>query len=172
MQNETKIHAHAKMEPTRESKTLFNPLLEQLYEPDVVCLKPSNSLYEAAKEMLDNHVGNVLIVDEYSEKNIPVGIITDRDIVINSLAKKVDPASIELSTIMTKKIVTAPEDADLSTLVKILTEQGIGRIPIVNAAGELKGILSSKRLFQFFAQGLCELSSLSVEQQRREGKTH
>ncbi len=172
MQNETNAHTHSKIDPTQQSKQMFNPLLEQLYEPDVVCLKPSNSLYEAAKEMLDNHIGNVLIVDENSDKNIPVGIITDRDIVINSLAKKVDPATIKLSSIMTKKIVTAPEDADLSTLVKLLTEQGIGRIPIVDTAGELKGILSSKRLFQYFAQGLCELSSLSVEQQRREGKTH
>jgi CBS domain-containing protein len=167
MLKQYKAHSHSKMKSSKESH-----LLSELCESDVVCLEPSNTIYDAAKEMLEKHIGNVVITEERDGKVIPVGIVTDRDIVINSTAKKLDPESVKLSSIMTKKIVTVKENEDLTTLIKILTDEGVGRIPVVDEAGALMGILSSKRIFQYFAQGLCELSSLSVQQHRREEKVH
>jgi CBS domain-containing protein len=122
--------------------------------------------------MLENHIGDIVVTESHNGKTVPVGIVTDRDIVISSVAKKLAPETLKLSEIMTKKMVTATEGSNLSDLVQLLTDEGISRLPIVDSDGALKGILTSKRLFQYFAEGICELSSLSNQQQRREEKAH
>lgn len=172
MQKQSKVHSHSRVKSNQNKKGTFSLSLDQLYEKDVVCLKPDDTVYDAAREMLENHIGDIVITQEENGKTMPVGIVTDRDLVINATAKKLDPETIKLSDIMSKKVITATEDDDLTTLVRLVVDEGVSRLPIVDEAGNLAGILSSKRLFQYFAQGLCELSSISVQQQQREESTH
>jgi CBS domain-containing protein len=171
MQTESKTHAHSRLKSEVQRET-FHHSLDQLYEKNVVCLNSKSTISEAARLMAENHIGDIVITDETDGAVIPVGIVTDRDLVINSIAKDLDPKIVRLSEVMTKRIVTASEDDDLSSLVKLMTDEGISRLPIVDTVGSLKGILSSKRLFQFFAESLCELSSISVQQQSREEQMH
>jgi predicted transcriptional regulator len=170
--NEKQSHSHNRIKASGADKATFAPLMEQLCEKDVVCLKPSDTIFDAAERMCADHVGNVVIIDERSSKKIPVGMLTDRDIVINSIAKKLNPESVQISDIMSKKVVTASEDIEISELIQLITTEGVSRLPIVDSSGALIGILSSKRLFQYLAQGLCLLSSLSIQQQKREEKMH
>lgn len=155
-----------------QKKTNFSLSLDLLYEKDVVCLSADNTVLEAAELMRENHIGDVIVTQDLDGRGAPIGIVTDRDIVLHVVAKNLNPESIKLSEIMTKKIVTANENHDLSDLVKLITEEGVGRLPIVDKEGNLKGILSSKRLFQYFTQCLWDLSTFSGQQQRREGKAH
>lgn len=170
--NTQQSHSHNRIKASGAVKGAFAPLMEQLCEKDVVCLKSSDTIFDAAERMCADHVGNVVIVDEKNGKKIPVGMLTDRDIVINSIAKKLKPESVKISDIMSKKVVTATDDIEISELIQLITTEGVSRLPIVDSSGALIGILSSKRLFQYMAQGLCLLSSLSIQQQKREEKTH
>ncbi len=157
---------------SRTHMNLLDLTLSELYQKNVVCLKFNNTATDAAKLMLENHIGDVVVIDDESGKSIPVGIVTDRDIVIATVAKGLDPKSVKLSEIMSKKIVTASESEGLGNLVKMMTDEGLSRLPIVDSSGELKGILTSKKLFQTFTNALCDLASISVAQQRREEETH
>lgn len=56
----------------------------------VVFAKKDTSLLEAAQLMRQNHVGDVVIVDEKNGRRVPVGIVADRDIVIEVIAKEID----------------------------------------------------------------------------------
>jgi len=174
MLRSSRIHSHTRMRNKEKiSADTFGLSLKELYEKDVVCLKSSDTVFDAAQLMLENHIGDIVVTAIRDGKNVPVGIVTDRDIVIHSIAKKLAPESLKLSEIMTKKLVTVTEGSSLSDLVQLMTDEGINRLPIIDEMGALKGILTSKRLFQYFAQGLCELTSLSVQQQsREEEKTH
>ncbi|MEK6774094.1 MAG: CBS domain-containing protein [Bdellovibrionota bacterium] len=171
MFNKTTTHNHSRVKGKKME--LLAQSLSQFYEKDVVCLTINDTIFDAAKLMLEKHIGDIVITDENADRSpIPVGIITDRDIVVNSVAKKLDPASVKLSAVMTEQLVTATEESSLTDLVQLMTDEGISRLPIVDSGGALVGILSSKRIFQYFAQGLCELSSLTVRQQQREQDTH
>lgn len=163
-------HQHTEMRESRGEP--FAPTVKDFYEKDVVCLTPEDSVYDAAKLMLSHHVGDVVITADRDGRVVPVGIITDRDIVVSAVAKGVDPNKMKISEILKADIVTATEQHALSELVQMMVAEGISRLPIVNDYGALKGILSSKRLFQFFAQGLCELTELSRQQKKREKDFH
>jgi CBS domain-containing protein len=101
------------------NSTLSASLIHQLCEKDVVCLTPDATILEVAKNMLDEHIGDVVIIKENAGKSVPVGIVTDRDIVINTIAKQVSPENVRMSEIMTHNIVTANENEDLLEVVEI-----------------------------------------------------
>lgn len=172
MQKQNKSQEQSKSQASQlsSSKGIFFTSLAELYEKKVVCLKPEDTVFDAAKEMLNYDIGDIVIAEEKEGMTYPVGIVTDRDIVINATAKKMDPEQVKLSDIMSKNLITAREEDSLNTLVSLLSEEGVRRLPIVDNEGVLKGILSSKRLFKYFAQGLCELSSISSLHQ--EQKAH
>lgn len=142
------------------------------YEKNVVHLKSDASVLEAAQMMREHHVGDVVIVDKKNEGLVPIGILTDRDIVMETTSKNLLPEGVQVSTIMSKKIITGKEADGLGDWVKTIREHGVARLPIVNDSGLLIGILSSKKLLQFFARELCDLSLLSEHQKERELSKH
>lgn len=164
-------HSHSRLKEGNKSEH-FMPSVEQFYERDVICLTSDDSVLAAAKAMKENHIGDVVITESRNGKSVPTGIVTDRDLVVCCIAENKDMGTCKLSEIMTGKVITARETDSIAELVKVMVNEGVSRLPIVDDNGELTGILSSKRLFQFFAQGLCELTSLSVQQQEREEKMH
>lgn len=173
MQEPTKEQKSVSQEkPEEERKGVFSLTLDQLYEKGVVCLRPDNTILDAAKKMLDYHVGDIVVTEEKEGKNFPIGIVTDRDIVISLITHKTVTEASKLSEIMSGTVITASKDDDLTTLVRRLVDKGISRLPIVDSSGALVGILSSKKIFQYFVQGLSELSTISVLQQEREQRTH
>ncbi len=164
-------HDHSRLKEGENTSRVM-PSVEMFYERDVVCLNSTDTAMEAAKAMRENHIGNVVITENRNGKSIPVGIVTDRDLVVSCMAEGKDLSTCQISELIHGKIVTAREGDSISDLVKLMVNEGVSRLPIVDEDGELAGILSSKRLFQFFAQGLCELTTISQQQQEREGKMH
>ncbi len=83
---------------------------------DVVATKRATSLTDASKLMRENHVGSVIVVDD-SDPRKPVGIVTDRDIVVEVVAAGLDVRTMTVGEIMTGSLITAGEDDDaLATL--------------------------------------------------------
>lgn len=101
---------------------------------------PSSSLEDVAITMWNSDCGSVPIVDE---QNKLIGIITDRDIAIGAALKH--KALWEVSACEVtgdRPVFTCHPDDDIHTALAIMQRNKIRRLPIVNDAGELQGILS------------------------------
>ncbi len=107
----------------------------------VVTALPTTALAEVAKLMRKNHVGSVVIVDAADPRR-PVGIVTDRDIVVEVVAAGEDARTVTAGEIMNASIVTAAADDDASWSLKVMRDRGIRRLPVVDADGAMIGIVA------------------------------
>ncbi len=137
----------------------------------VVFAKKDISLLEAAQLMRQNHVGDVVIVDEKNGRRIPVGIVTDRDIVIEVIAKGIDINTVTASDIMSAGVATARETEGVFETIQLMRLKGVRRMPIVDAHGGLVGIVSVDDLIELLAEEMNELAKLISREQVRETKT-
>lgn len=128
----------------------------------------SDSILKAAKLMREHHVGDLLVVELRNSERAPVGIITDRDIVIKVIAEEVDMQSITIEDVMSYKLITAHEDDDLMGTIKRMRVNGIRRIPIVNQAGSLEGILSIDDILDVITEQLMDIDQIIVKEQEKE----
>ena len=112
--------------------------LRKITKKKVVTVRPDDTVVKAAKLMEEKNVGSVVVV----ENRKPIGILTDRDIAIRVVAKKADINSILVKDAMTKKIVTGRDNQRVAELAKVMHENGIRRVPIVNKKGMLSGIIT------------------------------
>ena len=126
---------------------------------EVVTAKDSFSVLEAARLMRRHHVG-CLIVTADDNGSRPVGILTDRDIVIEVLAEEVPLDSVAVKDIMSYSPVIAREDDDILTALRLMEERGVRRIPVTNSRDELTGILSTDDIIKVLHQGLGNILSI------------
>ena len=131
---------------------------------DVVIIGMTDSILQAAKLMRDHHVGDVLVVALSNGKRTPVGILTDRDIVVDVLAKYENFNDLIIQDIVTNKLITVYEKDDLMIAIKKMRLNGVRRIPVVNSIGELVGILSVDDILDVITEQLMDIGQLfSVE---------
>ncbi|MGI4721025.1 MAG: CBS domain-containing protein [Janthinobacterium lividum] len=122
----------------------------------------------AALLMRRQHVGDVIVVDQFDGASVPVGILTDRDIVVSVIAPGLDPASLQVGDIMSDDLLTARDSDDLYETIEKMRLRGIRRVPVVDANGNLAGIVSADDLLEFLAEEMGELSRISPWQQAHE----
>jgi CBS domain-containing protein len=123
----------------------------------------------AAQLMRRHHVGDLVIVDDVNGKRIPVGLVTDRDIVIEIIALGLDPKVMTVGDFMTEQVITAQESEGMWETIQHMRFRGVRRIPIVDDTGELAGIISSDDLLAHVAGEIGDLSrSLSRGREREE----
>lgn len=134
----------------------------------VIIVEKNETVQEAAKLMREYHVGDVVVVEHRENKNFPVGILTDRDIVVELLAREIDPNAIIAGDAMSLELITAYENDDLTDTLKRLSRKGIRRLPVVAGDGSLVGILSADDLISLFGELFHYLSGLISEEQRKE----
>jgi CBS domain-containing protein len=119
--------------------------------------------------MRKNHVGDLVVVEQADGgERIPVGIVTDRDIVVSVIALGLDPASLQVGDIMSDDLLTTSEGDDVYGTIERMRLRGIRRVPVVNAAGGLAGIVSADDLLEFLAEEMGDLSRISSHQQAHE----
>ena len=122
--------------------------------------------------MRQHHVGCVIVVEDDAHGAIaPVGIVTDRDLVIEILAKGLEPEKVSLGDIMSFELVIAHEDDRLWDTLQRMRVKGVRRVPVVDRLGALKGILTSDDLLEVLAGEMSELAKLISREQLRELKT-
>jgi CBS domain-containing protein len=112
---------------------------------DVLTVCGRESLVNAAKAMVENRVGCLIVV----EKAKPVGILTENDFVVKVVSKNLDPKKLKVKDVMAKDLVAVDPDSDLYEAVKIMREHGVRRIPVVKDE-ILYGILGPKELAESF----------------------
>jgi CBS domain-containing protein len=138
---------------------------------DVVCSSRDTSVVDAAALMRHRHVGNVIVVDQTGGKRMPVGIVTDRDIVVEVVAAGLDPKSIKLGDLVLNPLTTIEEGAGYAETVRLMSVKGIRRMPVVDAAGCLVGIITLDDMLRQLAGPLAALSQLASRGRRYESLT-
>lgn len=137
---------------------------------EVTIVGRHDSITKAAKLMRAQHVGNVLVVDIVNGERTPIGILTDRDIVIKVLAEDLDINVIALEDIISFKLETVQESDDLMSTIKRMRLYGIRRIPVVNSRGGLIGVLAVDDILDVITEQLMDIDQLIVNEQNEEKK--
>ena len=111
---------------------------------DVVTALPDESAVDAAQRMAALRVGDLVIVETFpGELARPIGIVTDRDLIVRVLAHpELVPRDTKLGDIMAPGIVTAAEDDDVESIVAKMQTHTVRRIPVVDLDGRLQGVVS------------------------------
>lgn len=110
---------------------------------DVVCCDPELSLPDTAALMRKHHVGDVVVIEARSGARVPIGIVTDRDIVIETMALQLDAALFTAGDIMNTPLVTVKENTGFVETLRLMRSNGIRRMPVVTETGTLYGIVTA-----------------------------
>ncbi len=135
---------------------------------EVVFARPNESVQSAAILMREHHVGSLVVVEDSGGKRIPTGIITDRDIAVGVVALGLDPDATLVGTVMSPELVRAREDAGVAETVALMRQKGLRRLPVVDAAGSLVGLVAADDLLELLAEEISGLASIVAREQRRE----
>lgn len=146
-------------------------LLKSICTPDVICCSPTTSIQAAAALMRAKHTGDLVVVDDPDDQRIPLGVITDRDIVVEVLAAGMNPATTAVGSIVHPPVVVASENEDASEALQRMRSHGVRRLPVVGAEGRLTGILSLDDVLKLVAADLNALVDLVARQQDREHRS-
>jgi CBS domain-containing protein len=138
---------------------------------EVVITGPETTVFEAALLMRTHHVGTLIVAEKADALTRPIGIITDRDLVLGVMAPGLDPETILVSDIMNEQLFTVREEESTVETIRIMRGHGIRRIPVVDRQGTLQGIVSLDDLVVLLAEELDELSKLIAHQKSREIKS-
>ena len=133
----------------------------------VTCTR-DETVQGAALLMRKHHVGDLIVIDQADGQAVPVGIVTDRDIVVSVIALGLDPAGLQVDDIMSDDLLTCREDDDVYETIEHMRLRGIRRVPVVNGAGGLTGIVSVDDLLEFLAEEMGDLSRISASGQAHE----
>ncbi|HVC19528.1 MAG TPA: CBS domain-containing protein [Vicinamibacterales bacterium] len=133
----------------------------------VVVTRPGESVAAAAREMRDLNVGDLVVTRDLEGQRVPIGIVTDRDIVVKAAAGPAGSIDmLTVSDIMTGTPVLAREHESLFDVLKRMRSHGIRRLPVVNAAGGLEGIFTLDDALDLLAEELSDLVALIAREQR------
>lgn len=137
----------------------------QLCKRMVATIDPGESVVSAAKRMRQDHVGDLVVVEEVEGGQRPIGILTDRDLVVSVLAAEiVDPGRLEVRDVIGQDLVTASEDEDLDEVLHRMRSFAVRRVPVVDGAGCLYGILSLDDVLEWIREDMAEAVAISRRQ--------
>lgn len=143
---------------------------------DVVFVNREVTVHAACKLMRHYHVGSLVVVDDAGgvvgagNIRVPVGILTDRDVVIEINAMDLDPKVITAGDIMSPELVTAPESLGVSETIELMRFRGVRRLPIVNGENRLVGIVTIDDLLAVLAENISAIARVVSREHMHEGR--
>ncbi len=134
---------------------------------EVVVIAAGATVAEAARLMRQYHVGTLVVVKQGS-KNEPVGIVTDRDLVLEVLATELNAATITVGEIMAPDLVKVADSTGIFESIRYMRDKGVRRMPVVDGSGTLAGIITVDDLIDLLSEELAELNKLVKQEQKKE----
>ena len=125
----------------------------------IECTRKTSAL-ELSQIMRQSHVGDVVVVDQPNGKKIAVGIVTDRDLAVEVMAKERDPALVTAGDLMGRKLVTVGEASDVYETAELMRYEGVRRVPVVDDQGGLAGIVTMDDLLKIIGEQLALLAQV------------
>ena len=116
-------------------------IVKEVMTADPACCTSKTGLQEVAKMMVDNDCGEIPVI-ENKETRKPIGVITDRDIVCRTVAQGLNPLDLTVADFMSKPCVTVTPDMTIEECARVLEENKIRRVPVVDSAGSCCGIVA------------------------------
>lgn len=128
---------------------------------NVVVAPKDERIVDAAKRMRMLHVGAIVVVAQRQGIQVPIGILTDRDIVLSIVAS--DPEHLPCLLVgdaMSDDLVTVRTETELADGLKLMQQRGIRRLPVVDSTGGIVGIVTADDIIRFLAEELGDLVEL------------
>lgn len=126
-----------------------------IYYPVVV--SQDATLREVASKMREHHIGDVIVTQAINGRVKPIGMITDRDIVIQVIAKDADTRDICATDIMSPDLHTMATTMSIDEAITLMHKKGVRRFPVVDGSGCLVGVVTIDDLLGVVAKQLAQL---------------
>lgn len=134
----------------------------------VVSIASNADAAAAAKLMRQQHVGFLIVYREGDELHKPIGVLTDRDLVLGVMARDVDPHAVTVEDVMTRQPLVGNDTDELSDALQAMRMSGIRRVPVVDARGALTGILAIDDAIDVVTGLMCDIAGSIKSGQRQE----
>jgi CBS domain-containing protein len=144
--------------------------IEECCNIGVICCGPDAPLTDVAALMRTHHVGDVIVVKFEDDKRIPVGIVTDRDIVVETIAMQVDAAAFTAGDLMSTPVVSVDKSEGLVETLRLMRSHKIRRMPVVTPSGALFGIVTADDVMRLLSAELSMMTMAIAEQPVRESR--
>ena len=138
---------------------------------DVVFTLKSGTVQEAARLMRQHHVGCLVVVEDGSDPPKPLGMVTDRDLVVEIMAENLPLERLSIGDVMSDEVASAREDEGVWDVIQRMRAKGVRRLPVVDAGGGLAGIVTMDDIVELLAEELSDLARLMRHEREREQKT-
>ncbi|HJS89392.1 MAG TPA: CBS domain-containing protein [Steroidobacteraceae bacterium] len=138
---------------------------------NVVTVRELDELTTVAQLMRQKHIGYLVVIEPKIDESTvtPVGVITDRDIVVGVVARETDPRALKVGDVMTRQPVLVREDSSVSAALHHMREIGVRRLPVVDRGGRLTGVLSLDDVLDGLAEELMDVVSSIRHELKVEG---
>lgn len=142
----------------------------EICERDTVTIRPQEDLLAAAQLMREKHVGFLIVVEPAVAEGAwhPVGVLTDRDVVITVVAREANPRSLRVEDVMTRKPAQIQADESLDAALREMRRVGVRRLPVVGERGALYGVISLDDVLARIAEQLQHVAGSIRSEQRVE----
>jgi CBS domain-containing protein len=125
-------------------------------QTNVVSVKPDATVQFVAELMKEKNIGCVVVTENHK----PVGIVTDRDIALRGVSLCSDPEEALIERIMSTDILTIRKDAGIFDAIQEMKSAGVRRMPIVDSAGRLVGLLTVDDLIRLLAREMADIARI------------
>ena len=136
----------------------------------VITVQRDATVLHAAVLMRQHHVGDVVVIENRKNKTVPIGIVTDRDIVVELVATELDCNVITVGDIIITKLIVVKDSAGVFETIHLMASKGVRRLPVVDDDGELVGIITLDDLLLLLSKELAALTKLVAKLVAREQK--
>jgi CBS domain-containing protein len=117
-----------------------------------VILAKAASATEAMREMQRKHRGCVLVTEDGTARSKLVGIFTERDVLLRIIDRGRNPATLELSEVMTPDPECLPANAQIAWVLNIMSVGGLRHVPVVDEYGRPVAVVSVRDVVQFLVE--------------------
>jgi CBS domain-containing protein len=135
---------------------------------EVVVTTRDTTAADAARLMRDHHVGSLVIAEPRDGAQHPVGIVTDRDLVVEIMAMDIDPRDIKVEEVMGRSLVIARENDGIRETLEVMRYKGVRRLPVLSTRGGLLGIVAADDLMKILAEDITALATITTRERWRE----
>ncbi|NLA38313.1 MAG: CBS domain-containing protein [Methanomicrobiales archaeon] len=135
--------------------------LVECCQKQVVAVSPDTPVVEVARIMKEKNVGSVIVI---SGDGRPVGILTDRDLVVRIMAQERDPGEVRSREVMTRNLITFRDSMGIYEAIRKMADEGIRRMPIVDDAGILIGIVTLDDIIRMLGEEMAIIAE-NIEKQ-------
>jgi predicted transcriptional regulator len=140
----------------------------ELCNRQVVTASRDMSIPEAARLMRDRHVGSLVVTETKEGRVIPVGILTDRDIVVEIVSRDISLNEVTVGDIMTYALLKVAEDENIFDVAQRMRARGVRRVPVVSRLGDLIGIIAADDILELLSEELSLLSKITTREAEQE----